>query len=527
MKSITQRIFREAIRVQHRRALFACLFLILGSSSTAKSITVDDALTNLRSRLLSCEDSATVWASGTGTMRDIRVTQVFQFDDRGRFVVDVRGPIASLTGFDGTEVWQRDQTGRTRTLQLGDRHRALLSHWLVIGYWVHPEAPVDIGPSDRRVDAGELAISVGLRDTPITGTMIVDVDTWLPKSYVRVDAGFEHEIRFVSWDRSLGRHVSREIEITNGGIVNARFILDTLRAMPTVDPTVYERRADTMQKYYAASGDGPVKNKRGRWGHHFVRPRINGEDIGWLAFDTGARLSIIDDDVAKKLGLELIGDIQAGGVGGLIENKLYRIESIELGPLRIEDIPVIVSPMENISLGLDEGHAGILGMDFLWNCVIDYDQKNSIIGLYNPDTYTLPVGKWNDLLDYNGKPTVKMRFEGHDGLFTIDTGNPGAILVSPLTVERLSLLDGRRTTTGTVGGFGGRVASQDGSLAWVEWGDRRFEDVPANFVTEKRGATADVTRDGIIGTDLLRRYRMIFDIQHGRAAYLPNDPVSE
>ena len=144
-----------------------------------------------------------------------------------------------------------------------------------------------------------------------------------------------------------------------------------------------------------------------------------------------------------------------------------------------------------------------------------------------PTTYTLPAGTWDDLLDYNGKPTVKMRFEEHEGLFTIDTGNPGAILVSPLTVERLSLLDGRRTTTGAVGGFGGRVASQDGTLAWVKWGDRRFEDVPANFVTEKRGATADVTRDGIIGTDLLRRYRIIFDIQHGRAAYLPNDPVSK
>ena len=29
------------------------------------------------------------------------------------------------------------------------------------------------------------------------------------------------------------------------------------------------------------------------------------------------------------------------------------------------------------------------------------------------------------MLDHNGKPFVAMPFEGHDGLFTIDTGNPG------------------------------------------------------------------------------------------------------
>jgi hypothetical protein len=122
---------------------------------------------------------------------------------------------------------------------------------------------------------------------------------------------------------------------------------------------------------------------------------------------------------------------------------------------------------------------------------------------------------------YNGKPTVRMTFEDHDGLFTIDTGNPGAIIFAPGTTRRLGLLDDRQTRSGQHGGIGGSVPARHGQLEWVEWGGERYADVPASFVTADQGVAADSFRDGVIGSDLLERYIVVFDIPHGRIAYLP------
>jgi len=47
--------------------------------------------------------------------------------------------------------------------------------------------------------------------------------------------------------------------------------------------------------------------------------------------------------------------------------------------------------------------------------VIDYDQQNSVISLYDPNTYSLPDEEWKPLLDHNGKPFVAMHFERHYG----------------------------------------------------------------------------------------------------------------
>ena len=56
--------------------------------------------------------------------------------------------------------------------------------------------------------------------------------------------------------------------------------------------------------------------------------------------------------------------------------------------------------------------------------------------------------------------------------------------------------------------------------AWVDWGPRRFENVPAEFLTEVRGAGADHEKDGIIGTDLLKRFVVVFDPVGERIGYV-------
>lgn len=110
--------------------------------------------------------------------------------------------------------------------------------------------------------------------------------------------------------------------------------------------------------------------------------------------------------------------------------------------------------------------------------------------------------------------------EGHTGLFVIDTGAPGRLIIGPQAIDRHNLLDGRRTRRSIAAGPVGSVAARNGTLDSVLWGGRRFENVPAKFVTEDHGAGADILRNGIVGADLIRRFVVVFDIEGERTAFL-------
>lgn len=114
--------------------------------------------------------------------------------------------------------------------------------------------------------------------------------------------------------------------------------------------------------------------------------------------------------------------------------------------------------------------AGYLGMDLLSQGIIVYNERDVAIQFHVPDTYELPRGEWVDLPIHNGKPAVRLEYEGHAGLFVIDTGAPGRLIVGPQAIERNSLLEARQTQSARAYGTGGSVAARNGALDWVVWG---------------------------------------------------------
>jgi hypothetical protein len=425
-----------------------------------------EAITEVRGRIMGPAESwqpRAVWLSGPGTANGMNLTVTLRFDDHGRYVTSGRGVIGIAFGFDGTTTWTRDPTGITRTLQLGDGEVERLGQWMINGYWAHPAAPVEVLASRVESDGNEMAITVRLAGSRVWGTLMLDTREWLPREFITNHAGSRQVTRFVAFETLDGRAVPKEIRV-----------------------------------------------------------ETNGREVGWFAIDTGAGGTSVDRSVVRELELPHVGVGQSTGVGGQRNFTIHTTESFEVGPVRIEGLTVTGTETSALSMGLSGGYSGLLGMDVLSHCVIDYDQQNSRIALYDPNTYELPEGKWQSLLSYNRKPTIEMEYEDFTGLFTIDTGKPGAVIIGAMAVSRNRLLDGRKTERGTIGGIGGSVDSETGELEWVVWGGRRFDDVPAAFVVETRGVTADETRDGVIGTDLLRRYRVIFDMTHGRIAFLPN-----
>src|SRR5262245_35561602 len=65
-----------------------------------------------------------------------------------------------------------------------------------------------------------------------------------------------------------------------------------------------------------ASAQRHLELTRATSGHLLVKPKINGIDVGWFIFDTGAGITCIDKGVADKLKLPDAGEITATGMGG-------------------------------------------------------------------------------------------------------------------------------------------------------------------------------------------------------------------
>src|SRR5205814_10418586 len=101
---------------------------------------------------------------------------------------------------------------------------------------------------------------------------------------------------------------------------------------------------------------------------------------------------------------------------------------------------------------------------------------------------------------------VPATFEGRPGLFVLDTGGDGTLVLSAPTVARFNMLQGRDATATDVIGISGPARVRGGKLASFRLADREFGPLPAAFATTNSGAFADPYVDGVIGVGILREF---------------------
>lgn len=285
---------------------------------------------------------------------------------------------------------------------------------------------------------------------------------------------------------------------------------------PALDQGRTEFRAD------AASA---VEVLRAKTGHLLVKPLVNGHEPGWFIFDTGAGICVVSTPHLDGLGLAEAGSIDALGVGGGKASRLYRATSVSLGPVTLHDHPIMATDLSFLKQHLGEEIAGVIGYGVLSRCVAEIEigdaERPARLALHDPASYELAGATWQALELEGRVPAVHASFEGHEGLFRIDTGANGFVTFHQPAVEKWKLLEGRDVTDARLGGVGGFVPAKKGVVGWFELGGVRREAVPATFATEAKGTFADASKDGNIGAELLRPFRMVMDYANERAAFVP------
>lgn len=104
-----------------------------------------------------------------------------------------------------------------------------------------------------------------------------------------------------------------------------------------------DRRHPNRHLALVEDGPGEVILQRNRAGHYVAPGRINGEPVTFL-LDTGATRVSVPAALAERLGLERGREQQSLTANGVISVYATRLDSVQLGGIRLHDVAASINP---------------------------------------------------------------------------------------------------------------------------------------------------------------------------------------
>jgi membrane-associated protease RseP (regulator of RpoE activity) len=259
--------------------------------------------------------------------------------------------------------------------------------------------------------------------------------------------------------------------------------------------------------------------------HIYLRGRVNNSTPLWFLLDTAAAASYFDARQAKALGLGVQGESRKVVIdfpGVTLRNQAFSIEPL--------------------GFGIYDAHAvdGLLGYDFISHFIVEINYANSTINLFEPQRYkhlgsgeVIPLIMLED--DSGGKvPLVRARITqlGRDpieGKFIADTGVRGSLSFNSPFVEANKLLQFSQKTIQAPLGGGSMVRESRqpvGRMPTLQLGSFTFKNSVAIFFLDKTGVLSSPEFDGVIGGEILRRFKVVFDYSRQQMILEPNRQFS-
>lgn len=261
-----------------------------------------------------------------------------------------------------------------------------------------------------------------------------------------------------------------------------------------------------------ASADIPFELFRGS--RIVLNAKVNGVDTPML-LDSGAGVTTLDDDFARKIGLKRGAKVQAEGAGGSEEGELVQNVTIQAGNLKLSGVTVLVLDLEKIEKGIGHPIPAVLGREVFVNSVIGVDFDKQVLTLSPPQGFTAPAGATEVKLtrdsfthflpvSVDGLPPVDAAF---------DLGNGGALSVSAEYFKKTPALAKLPYAVGLSGGVGGLHENRRVTLPKVTVGGVTLDQVPADLGTFEGGPYKDRLNAGI---QLFKPFHLTLDLGHDR-----------
>ncbi len=244
---------------------------------------------------------------------------------------------------------------------------------------------------------------------------------------------------------------------------------------------------------------------------------INSRGPFSFVLDTGAALSIVPEELAAGLAIRNIERKEALGAGGKrISISVGEATSMSVGGAEVQNARIGI--LETLPRCVGQG---VIGYDFLRHYVVTIDYRNHTLSLEAPAEHAVDDQSARASMPLElarpDRPVILVRVVlngDRTGQFILDTGASQSV-ISPDLAGRLGM---KNMHTDTIIGAGGAVPSRAAALKSLRIGNSLLDEVAVivadifSPLNEAVGARID----GIIGYNVLAKFRLIIDYPGGR-----------
>ncbi|MCA8831014.1 aspartyl protease family protein [Hymenobacter pini] len=257
--------------------------------------------------------------------------------------------------------------------------------------------------------------------------------------------------------------------------------------------------------------------------------------------DTGIGTSLITDPaVAQKLNISLQQRFLVAGAGE--ERPLEAFQTSGVAVRLVDEVEApslsfltLSEDVLNLSGYVGMPIHGLLGSDVFRSFVVEVDPERQMVVLRDPARFEAPRGRrWARVpLDMEGrKAYLTVPVQLNDSLsmplkLVLDTGAGHALSIETTSDARLRLPANRlRTPLGR--GLSGNINGYLGRVAALQLGRYRMPSLITSFPDAADVAhRAETPRNGNLGFELLKRFKVIIDYTHNRLMLRPNNAYRE
>jgi predicted aspartyl protease len=221
--------------------------------------------------------------------------------------------------------------------------------------------------------------------------------------------------------------------------------------------------------------------------------------------DTGTSPSIINKDLAAPLDLTKSSAILAS-VGQDSKVQSAVLQELQIGPIRVNSLPIILSDLSQLENDLGIPVAGIIGLDVLSRASfsLDYAKKSIEFGRFTAGGVTVPLPVGSSIA------VAQVNWGGIPKRMIVDTGSEQLVLLGkePPFVRALHA-DGGPGATATANSVANRLTVQQLPPADIVLAGKKFSTPKAYWVPGSDASDSD----GLLGVRSLGFRRVSFDSQ--------------
>lgn len=457
----------------------------------------------------------------------------------GAYATTATHPVRSTAdGLDAHGRWHRDVSGAMHPFDSNEANVVTVTEaWLLRYGWLDSDSTVYRDDGEVREDGKALRRVVA---TPSGGR---DVTLWFDEATKHVQRA-QWRSSFLSFTRDFADYrdtagvalpyrfitVAKTDSGTEDGSETVRIdryrrldqaALATALVRPPGLPGDVTMRGDTQVASVPMTLEG---------GALLVDVSINGAAPLPFILDTGGH-AILTEAAAKKLHVHGQGKgVSTGSGPGSMPTSYARVDSLGLGEATMRDQTFLVMPFGFgfSDRGEREPIAGILGLEVFERFAVtfDYDHHRVLLAPFDIGAAPTAIAGTGVPLRFTfDMPVIDGTLDGKPGVFGIDTGNSGRLLIFPQWLERHGLIDRYRKGYALVGGggVGGPFVSRLSHVQSLGIGSLVVHGHIAQLTPPDAGATANVSEAGNIGQDVLSRFIVQMDYRRALMTLAPRE----